>query len=92
MSRWRTKLGIVALMLAFLLGTPAAFAWEEVPPGPDPGMENSGAPGGGDTDPDDFPIIMNNQTSVREDVIAPPISKNLLQLKLMLFLSRYLSI
>ncbi len=92
MLRWRTKLGIVALMLAFLLVTPAAFAWEEVPPGPDPGMENSGAPGGGDTDPDDFPIILNNQTSVREEVTAPPISNSLKLLRLTIYLSRFLSI
>lgn len=92
MSRWRTKLGIVALMLAFLLSTPMAFAWEEVPPGTDPGMENSGAPGGGDTDPDDFPIIMSNQTSVREEITPPPISNSLKLLKLMAYLSRFLSI
>lgn len=87
----RTKLGIVALMLAFLLGTPVAFAWEEVPPGPSPGMEDPSVPGD-DTDPDDFPIVMNNQTSEQDEVTVPVISDSLKQLKLMIFLSRFLSI
>ena len=91
MSRWHTKLGIVAFLLVFALGTPVAFAWEEVPPGPTAGAEDPHLPGD-DTDPDDFPIIMNEQNSEREEIGAPTIGRGLLSLRLMAYLTRFLSI
>lgn len=69
----KCKSAIPVLFVAtlLLLGSVPAGAWEEYPPGPrftgqiDPGG------GHGETDPDDFPIIVGTQpSSILDDLLA----------------------
>ncbi len=62
MTERKRKLGAIFLVLSMLLALPTgAFAWIDIDPGPEFGF----GPPGGDTDPDDFPIVAAGNNEVR---------------------------